>query len=271
MSDQSTGRPWLLEENTLIDVRNAKYEVALLPMGATEPHNLHLPYGTDSIEAHALADACCREAWKLGGRVVQLPVVPYGTESNMREFPLAMNLRPTTLFSVLRDLIDSLHQSGIRKVVIFNSHGGNDFKPFLREIYGDLDVHVFLCNWYQMIRDVMLKVCEQPEDHAGEMETSLIMAFRPDLVREESPGKLIADAGERKPLRFEALREGWVGLSRPWHLLTTNSGSGNPHAATAEKGHKLREAIVQRIAPFLAELSAAPLDETFPFEKNAGS
>lgn len=265
MSDLPIERPWLLEEKTLGDVRGAKYEVALLPMGATEPHNLHLPYGTDSIEARKLADACCRQAWELGGRVVQLPVMPYGTESNMREFPLAMNLRPTTLFAILRDLIETLHHCGIRKVVIFNSHGGNDFKPFLREIYGDLDAHIFLCNWYQMIRDVMQQVCDQPEDHAGEMETSLIMAFRPDLIREDASGKLAADAGDRKPLRFEALREGWVGLSRPWHLLTTNSGSGNPHAATAEKGHKLREAIVARIAPFLAELSDAPLDAAFPF------
>jgi creatinine amidohydrolase len=255
----------MLEDVTLGDVRDANYQVAVLPMGATEPHNLHLPYGTDSIEAHQLASACCQKAWQEGGRIVQLPTLPYGTESNLREFPLAMNLRPTTLFRVVRDLLDTVAGAGIRKLVIFNSHGGNDFKPFLREVYGETPVHVFLCNWYQMIRDVALEVCEQPDDHAGEMETSLIMAFRPDLVRNGETGGLAADAGACKPLRFEALSQGWVGLSRPWHLLTTNSGSGNPHAATAEKGERIKQAIVERIGPFLAELSKSPVDDTFPF------
>lgn len=257
---------WRLEDLTLADARELDWQVAVLPMGATEPHNLHLPYGTDSIEASCLADRCCQKAWELGGRVVQLPVVPYGTETNMRQFPLAMNLQPSTLFLVLRDLVESIELAGIRKLVIFNSHGGNDFKPFLREMYGKTSVHLFLCNWYQMIRDAAATICERADDHAGEMETSVTMAFRPDLVRSTDAGKLTADEGATRPLRFEALRNGWVGLSRPWHLLTTNSGSGNPHAASPDKGRQLTEVVVERIAPFLAELSQADLDESFPFE-----
>lgn len=256
---------WRLEELTLADARENDWQVAVLPMGATEPHNLHLPYGTDTYEGFHLANACCRRATELGGKIVQLPVVPYGTETNLRQFPFAMNLQPTTLFTVLRDLVDSLEISGIRKLVILNSHGGNDFKPFLREIYGKTKVHVFLCNWYQMIRDAADVICEHPDDHAGEMETSLMLAFRPDLVQRDATGKLLADAGTRRELRFEALREGWVGLSRPWHLLTTNTGSGNPHSATSAKGAALSQKVVERIAPFLAELSAAEIDEFFPF------
>lgn len=259
-------RAWRLEEQTLSDVRELNPQVAVLPTGATEPHNLHLPYGTDIYEALHLSDLCCEKAIELGGRIVQLPVLPYGTESNLQEFPLAMNLRPTTIFQIFRDLVATLEKSGIRKLVIFNSHGGNDFKPFLREIYGETDVHIFLCNWYQMIRDKAAEICEHPDDHAGEMETSLILHFRPDLVAQTDTGELSADAGERSPLRFEALREGWVGLTRPWHLLTTNSGSGNPHSATAEKGIAIADAVVQRIAPFLAQLSQADLDASFPFE-----
>lgn len=265
LKDQAN-KPWLLEDATLASVRESNYQVALLPMGATEPHNLHLPYSTDTIEAWHLANLCCQRAWELGGRVVQLPVVPYGTETNMREFPLAMNLQPTTLFRVLADLVQSVEQSGIRKLLIFNSHGGNDFKPFLREMYGQTQVQLFLCNWYQMIRDVMLEVCQHPDDHAGEMETSLVLSFRPDLVRRSAvDGSLQADEGARRPLRFQALREGWVGLSRPWHLLTTNSGSGNPLEASPVKGQQLAAAVVERIAPFLAELSQAEIDASFPF------
>ncbi|MEM7475814.1 MAG: creatininase family protein [Planctomycetota bacterium] len=266
-SNAPSPRPWRLEELTLGDVRELDCQVAVLPMGATEPHNLHLPYGTDSYEGWFIADRCCAKATELGGRVLQLPVIPYGTETNLREFPLAINLQPSTLNVVLQDIVDSLEQSGIQKLVILNSHGGNDFKPFLREMYGQTEVQLFLCNWYQMIADVVTEVCEHAEDHAGEMETSLIMMFRPDLVK-YSGEQLAADAGDRRPLRFEALRNGWVGLSRPWHLLTSNSGSGNPHAATADKGARLLGEIVQRVAPFLAELSEAEIDEFFPFEAN---
>lgn len=258
-------RPWRLDELTLDDARRLDWQVAVLPMGATEPHNLHLPYGTDSIEASSLADACCSRAWELGGRIVQLPTLPFGTETNLQRFPLAINLQPSTLFAVLRDVVQTLESSGISKLLIFNSHGGNDFKPFLREMYGRTPVHIFLCNWYQMIGDVAQQICQHRDDHAGEMETSLILHFRPELVRYAQPGQLAADAGERRELRFEALRHGWVSLTRPWHLLTTNSGSGNPHQATAAKGGQLTAAIVERVAPFLAELSAAEVDEWFPF------
>lgn len=257
---------WRLDELTLADVRRLEYQVAVLPFGATEPHNLHLPYGTDTIEATQLADRCCRRAWELGGRIVQLPCIPYGTETNMRAFPLAMNLQPSTLLRVLSDLTESLELSGIHKLVLFNSHGGNDFKPFLRELYGRTGVHIFLCNWFQMIRDVAADICEHSDDHAGEMETSLILYLRPDLVRRQSDGGLAADQGAVRSMRFQALQNGWVTMTRPWHLLTTNSGSGNPHSATDAKGAALVDVVRERIGQFLAELSQSDLDSQFPFE-----
>ncbi len=68
-----------------------------------------------------------------------------------------------------------------------------------------------------------------------------------------------------RPTRFDAVNRGWISITRPWHLLTTNTGAGNPHAATAEKGKEVVEAIIARLADFLVELAAAPLDEKFPF------
>ncbi len=257
---------WLLEEMTLNDVRQLQPQVAILPMGATEPHNLHLPYGTDTFEAWHLVDNCCQAASEHGARLVQLPAIPYGTETNMRQFPLAMNLMPSTVSLIIRDLVESLAASSIHKLVIFNSHGGNELKPILRELYGQTPVQIFLCNWYQMIRDAASQICTHPDDHAGEMETSVIMAFRPELVRADEVGKLQADDGGTRQLRYTALQKGWVGLTRPWHLLTTQSGSGNPHQSSAEKGRQLAQVVVDRIAPFLVELSKAELDEKFPFQ-----
>jgi creatinine amidohydrolase len=98
------------------------------------------------------------------------------------------------------------------------------------------------------------------------METSFALAYIPELVGRNPDGSFTADEGQPRPLRFEALANNWVTITRPWHLLTTNAGCGNPHAATADKGHKMMQVLVERLAPFLAELSAAEIDEWFPFQ-----
>ncbi|MFV2066947.1 MAG: creatininase family protein [Pirellulales bacterium] len=258
-------RPWKLIECNYAQVRQTDYEVAVLPLGATEPHNLHLPYGADLFEADTMGEKICEAATRQGAKVILLPTIPYGTETNQREFPLSMNINPSTLSAVVTDLIESLVGHGIRKIVLLNSHGGNELKPLLRELYGKTPAMLFLCNWYQVCADVYDEIFEAPEDHAGEMETSFLLAHHPELVARDGAGKLLADDGATADCRFEAVRRGWVSITRPWHLLTTNAGSGNPHAATAEKGRRLTELLVDRLGTFLVELSNSPLDDRFPF------
>jgi creatinine amidohydrolase len=257
--------PWKLAELNYGVVKQTKYEVAVLPFGATEPHNLHLPYGIDAFEAEIMGDAICKSAHERGAKVLLLPTIPYGTETNQREFPFSMNVMPSTLGLMIRDLVQSLAHHGIRKIVLLNSHGGNDFKPLLRELHGQFDCHLFLFNWYQAIGDLYGEVFKNRDDHAGEVETSIALAYFPHLVAQNADGTLTADAGATKPTRFDAINRGWVGITRPWHLLTTNAGSGNPHEATAEKGKRLMEVLADRIGTFLVELSNAKVDEKFPF------
>lgn len=264
MSDSPPLR-FKLSELTYADVRDAGFNVAVLPLGATEPHNLHLPYATDTFEGDAIGEVVCRRATEAGARVVLLPTVPYGTETNMRHLPLAMNVNPSTLFAVITDLVESLSRSGIRRLLLLNSHGGNELKPLLRELAGRTDVHLFLCNWFRMVGDVYGEIFEVAEDHAGEMETSIALAYFPQLVRRESDGRLAADAGEVNPTRFAAVNQGWVSITRQWELLTSNTGSGNPHAAHETKGREVVQIIADRLAPFLVELGEAELDERFPF------
>lgn len=258
-------KPWNLAQSTYATVKEQAYEVAILPMGATEPHNLHLPYGTDLFEGTIVGEKICEAAWDQGGKVLLLPTIPYGTETNMQEFPLAINVNPSTLHLVIEDIVESLLNSGIRKVVILNSHGGNGFKPFLREMAGKTEAHLFLCNWYEALSDIYFDIFSKGEDHAGEMETSFGLAFFPEYVSVNDDGTLPADEAAVRPMRFEALNKGWVSISRPWHLLTTNSGSGNPHASSAEKGHRMMELLIERLGKFLVELSNAEIDEQFPF------
>lgn len=257
---------WNLLKANYAQIKEAEFEVAVLPLGATEPHNLHLPYGTDVLEAEIIGQHVCRYAHQNGGKVVLIPTIPYGTETNLAEFPLALNLNPSTLNLIISDLVDSLVESGIEKIVLLNSHGGNEFKPLLRELANETSAQLFLCNWYHSIKDRYHEIFEVAEDHAGEMETSFGLAYFPELVAQNDDGTLIADQGETRPMQFEALEKGWVSITRPWHLLTTNSGASNPHAATAEKGKELMKVLEERIGGFLVELSNAELNDAFPFD-----
>jgi len=258
-------RPWKLAETNYGVVKQMRYEVAVLPLGATEPHNLHLPYGIDTLEGDTVGEKLCEAAWRRGAKVMLLPTIPYGTQTNQGKFPFAMNVNPSTLNAVITDLVESLVRQGIEKIVLLNSHGGNELKGLLRELYGRTRAKLFLCNWYTVMRDLYGEVFEEQDDHAGEMETSFALAFCPDLVARRADGSFTADEGRAAQTRFEAVNRGWVSITRPWHLLTTNGGVGNPHAATAEKGRRMMDVLVDRLATFLVELSAAHVDERFPY------
>jgi creatinine amidohydrolase len=262
MRDEVVMEPWRLAELNYGAIKGTPpFEVAVLPFGATEPHNLHLPYGTDTFQVEVIAARACEWAHRRGARVVLLPALPYGTQTNQMRFPLAMNLNPSTLAQVIRDLVHSLEAHGILRCLLINGHGGNDLKWVLRELYGSTTVNIFLCNWYKVASDVYTTIFQERDDHAGEMETSMGLAHFPGLVALEQ-----ADAGAVRPARFEAINRGWVEMTRPWHLLTTNSGAGDPRAASAGKGEALTSLVAERIGNFLRELAASPLDESFPFE-----
>jgi creatinine amidohydrolase len=253
--------PWTLAELNYGQLKDQPpFEVAVLPLGATEPHNLHLPYGTDTFQVEVIAGRAAAAATKAGARVVVVPAIPYGTETNQMRFPLAMNLNPRTLALVITDLVASLATHGVRKCVLLNGHGGNDLKWLLRELHLSLPVHLFLCNWYKVAADRYREILRDPGDHAGELETSMGLAHFPALVALDQ-----ADPGTMALSRFEAVNRGWVEITRPWHLLTTNSGAGDPRPATAEKGEAVTTIVVERLAGFLKDLSTSEVDETFPY------
>lgn len=266
-----SARPWNLAEVTLDQIRAVgPYGAAVLPLGATEPHNLHLPHGTDTYQVEAIGNRICEAAWNLGGRVLLLPAIAYGTETNLSECPLAINVNPSTLYAMITDIAVSLLDFGISKLMLLNGHGGNDFKGLIRELhgsphYGQRGGHAFLCNWYHVATDKTAEIFEQPGQHADEIETSLGLAFFPEFVARRPDGSLNADEGATADTRFEALNAGWVAMTRPFHLLTTNTGVGNPHAATAAKGQQLMDVLVERLGPFLAQLANAEVDERFPY------
>jgi creatinine amidohydrolase len=145
-------------------------------------------------------------------------------------------------------------------VVLLNGHGGNELKPLARQLHHRSSVFLCVCDWFRMGADLQRAIFEKPGEHADEMESSLGLAFFPQWMKPE-----LADKGEAKKCRLEAVNRGWISITRPWHLATTNTGLGDPSAATADKGRRLMDALVERLAGFLVELAAAPMDETFPY------
>lgn len=244
-------RPFVLAECTWAMVREAPCEVAILPWGATEAHNTHLPYATDTIESEAIAIASAGRAWDRGARVIVLPAVPFGVNTGQREIPLCLNMNPSTQFAVLRDIADSVRPHGIRKLVILNGHGGNDFRQMIRELAPLVDLLIVQVNWYQSVKAT--EFFREPGDHAGELETSLMLEIAPSLVR---PLKE-AGAGESKQFRIAAMREGWAWTQRHWVDVTADTGVGNPRAASRKKGTRYLDAVSERIAKFLVELADA--------------
>ena len=244
-------RPWILAEATWQTVRETSYEVAVLPWGATEAHNYHLPYGTDTIETERVAAESAGLAWERGARVAVLPTIPFGVQTGQLDIPFCMNVNPTTQAVLLADLIDALEPHGIRKLVLLNGHGGNDFKAIIRELQPA--THVFLCvlNWYACVDPA--SYFRIPGDHAGELETSVMQHLAPELVRPIER----AGAGEQKQFRVEGLRAGWAWAPRHWPSVSADTGVGDPRAATPEKGAAFFTAVTERIAGFLVELAAA--------------
>jgi creatinine amidohydrolase len=250
-------RPYVLAETNWKAVKATQFEVAILPWGATEAHNYHLPYATDNIECDHIAAESARRAWDAGARVVVLPTVPFGVQTGQLDIPLCINLNPSTQAAILADIAKSLDGQGIRKLVVLNGHGGNDFRQMIRELQPQ--VRIFLCaiNWYKVVDQK--PYFTDLGDHAGEMETSVVMHLSPDLVL---PLSEAGDGRERKP-KLSGMREGWAWAPRQWTKVTADTGIGNPMAATADKGAAYFTAVTEQIGRFLVELAAADPNDLY--------
>src|SRR3954471_22519373 len=109
--------PSILAGQTHAAVRARRWEVAVLPFGATEPHNLHMPYGTDNYQVEVVGDRACRRAYEAGALAPPPPTMPFGVNTNYMHIPggLALSVTPTTLLKLLDDLVDSLERQGVKK------------------------------------------------------------------------------------------------------------------------------------------------------------
>lgn len=233
--------------------RIAPEALLALPVGSIEQHGPDLPLLTDSMLVDAVLRRAVEEA-VTAGPLVLAPPVYYGN-SQHHLFACAASVRPETLAAVLRDLIESLYESGFRRFVLVNGHGGNDetVRAMTKQAVLSLPIAVASCNYWDL-PSVSSEAFPVPAGarvpgHAGWWEASLALAVRPDLVR--------TDRHTTAPLGPEALhaRVEPAGLNMQRHGEWARSGgTTDPTAgATAGAGERLFAERVTALAGALRE------------------
>lgn len=252
MSDRPGPRPHVLLEANYRQLLDQRPNVAILPWGATEAHGWHLPHGTDVLEATGIAEEAAALAAARGARPLVLPAIPFGNNAQQQDQVATIHLSTATAAALLADVTRSLVRQGIDRLVVLNGHGGNDFKPLIRDVMLDTGAFVVLVNFFGVRPDALAGLFADPGDHAGEMETALVLHLRPELV-------VMAQAGDgrRLPWTLGSLGQPGVWTPRPWSHTHPDTGAGSPAAATAAKGAAYFAAVTEAIAGMLVELSAA--------------
>lgn len=248
----------LLSETNYNHIKETKYEVAVLPWGATEAHNFHLPYCTDNYQSEYIAKTSAEIANSSGAKVIVLPTVPFGVNTTQMDIPYTINLMPSTQAYILKDIIQSLFTQQLNKLVILNGHGGNDFKQVIRELY-TLFPEFFVCSidWFKILNNNLY--FNEPGDHAGEMETSNMMFIKNELVLPLN----FAGTGKSRNFKLNGLQNKTAWTPRNWKKVTDDTGIGNPSKAETKKGEIFLNDLTNKIAAFLIELSEVSINDLY--------
>lgn len=250
-------RSHVLHEATYRQLRDHRPTVAVLPWGATEAHGWHLPHGTDVIEATSLAEAAVDRAATQGAKVILLPAIPFGNNAQQQDQVATIHVSTTTALAILRDVTSSLMRQGIDRLVIVNGHGGNAFAPLVRDVMLETGATIVVVNLWQLCPEVMKTVFRDPGDHAGDLETSLMLHLAGDWVDMEQAGD-----GRAIPFAISEITQPGVWTPRPWSTTHPDTGSGDPRQATREKGRVFFEAAVATVATMLVAFSRATKGES---------
>ncbi len=238
------------------EVKKHRYDLTILPWGATEPHNLHLPYLTDCILPHDIAvDAARLVLERSGVYCMVMPPVPFGAHNpGQRELPFCIHTRYATQQAILEDIVASLYVQGMRRLLILSGHGGNHFKGMIRDLaFAYPDFLIATADWFAVVPPAGYFE-EKTDDHAGESETSVLLYYRPELVVMEQAGE-----GRSEPFNLPSLNAKVAWAPRHWDKATKDTGVGNPKLATAEKGKGYVKDVVEKLSVLFEELSTLPL------------
>ncbi len=237
------------------DFRTSPFEKVILPLGSLESHGPHLPFGTDALTAYLVAlDIAARLP-----RTAVLPPMNYGVSEHYKDFAFTVTVSFETQIAVIRDILESVYQEGVRKVFIMNGHDGN-IAPIevacrsAKVAHPDFKI-VSLDAWWMMVGELL------PPDffevwnglgHGGEGETSICLELFPELCNPAAAAGVV-------PVLPKYLDVKWR-----FSELTNTGATGDPTKATPAKGKKMRQVLVDAMVKALSDLDAAGWDWRSP-------
>jgi len=234
--------------------------VAVLPLGATEQHGPHLPLSVDTDLVNAMLGAALAHLQD-NDPVLLLPTQSVGLSSEHVAYDGTLSLSPAHLISQWCDIGEGVARTGIKKLLMFNAHGGNAglMDVVARELRGHCGLTVFSCHWYQLPLGAAWDAFGEHEHrfgvHGGDIETSLMLAIAPHKVRMEE-AQHFASASEQRSKDFALLGDG-KSAKLGWHMQDYNlhGAAGNAAAATAVKGQALLDAVGVQLAKLIQEIT----------------
>jgi creatinine amidohydrolase len=244
--------------------------IAVLPVAATEQHGPHLPLSVDTDLVDGVVAASVPHL-PADLPVLFLPTQAVGFSPEHARFPGTLTLKTETIVRLWTDIGESVAASGVRKLVLFNAHGGQISVMDLvaRDLRARLDMLVYSVSWFNLpLHDAQgqnVYALFSPEEHrfgvhAGDVETSMMRALRPELVRMDAAQNFRSTSQDRAE-RFDILGNG-RSAKLAWQMQDYNlhGAAGNAAAATAEKGQALLDAAGRALAQLLVEVDQLPPD-----------
>lgn len=240
--------------------------VAVLPVAAIEQHGPHLPLSVDATLIDGIVAACVPRL-PSDLEALFLPTQVVGKSDEHIRFPGTLTLSAQTLISLWTDIGESVARAGVRKLVLLNSHGGqvSAMDIVARELRARCNLIVYSVNWFNLpLGEAVNGLFPAAEHrfgiHAGDIETSMMLALRPQHV-DMAQARDFRSSSQDRAERYPILGNG-VSAKLGWQMQDYNreGAAGNAAAATAAKGQAVVDAAAASLATLLGEVAQLPLD-----------
>jgi creatinine amidohydrolase len=254
-------KPFLLAKMTWPEAKTllAETDIAIIPVGSTEQHGPALPLDTDAFEADQFAQAVAERLWPRVKTVVT-PLVSYGVSPHHMPFAGTVTLRAETLIDLVVDIGLSLSNHGVKRIVVMNSHGGNSpaLSIALRRLH-EAGLWCVQIAWWEIVSDLVKQTFTPPYFHADDMETSVAWGLGQRVLQDkrvDEPGREPVPGYTKATMFAEA-----PNFSPVFDMTEyTDSGTiGNARRADPQKGKRVAEAAIERMAAFIEKAAALDL------------
>lgn len=228
---------------------DAENSLGVLVVGSTEQHSKYLPVGTDSLLGEKLTE---QAAQKANARILMLPVQRIGFSPHHRAFPGVLTIKNNVMVDYLTEICLSAFESGIRRLLIVNSHGGNQtaLQVVVNRLGSEYGREAVLVRYWDLISDKIggiRKSAPGGMGHAGEFETSLMLHYYPELVDNSRVAQYPVAQGDEwhHPDMFAKNK---VYRYIPFDIYSDDGNIGQPHLALAEEGKAIADAVTAELA-----------------------